>query len=155
MLRTLARLVGARRTIAEPVATGFPVVPLVGPVARLGTDVAGRALIGAYFESEGRIGRVTFLEGSVVLPVFDYLGLAGVYGADQAVFARMLEVRGGLDDVLGAVVRVRDTGNGLELRFCAAPVGQSDRPAHASAEWQRHLRAARPSHRLEPTAKRP
>jgi hypothetical protein len=122
------------------VTAAFPVAPLVGPVARPGTDWAGRALMGAYFESEGQIGRVTFLEGSVVLPVFDYMGLAGLYAAEQAVFARMLEVRGGLDDVLGAAVRVRDTGNGLELRFCAAPVGQSDRPAHAPAEWRRAVR---------------
>ena len=56
-----------------------------------------------------------------------------VYAADQAVFARMLEVRRGLGEVLGVAVRVRDTGNGLELRFCAAPVGQSDRPAHVAA----------------------
>ena len=149
LLQALARLFGATRPVVQPVATGFPVVPLVGPVARPGTDVAGRALIGAYFESEGQIGRVTFLGSSVVLPVFDYLGLAGLYAAEQVVFARMLEVRGGLDDALGAAVRVRDTGNGLELMFHAAPVGSADWRAYASrAPWPRPAgRSGHPSQR--------
>lgn len=150
MLQALARLFRATRSVVQPVATGFSVVPLVGPVARPGTDVAGLSLIGVSFESEGVIGSLAFEAELVVLPVYGWEGLVGLYGAAPAVFARMLDVRGGLTDVLGAAVRVRDTGKGLELRFCAEPVGQSDWPAHASAEWGSQPRTAGPSPRLEP-----
>src|SRR5512145_759406 len=108
LLQALARLFGATRPVVQPVATGFPVVPLVGPVARPGTDAAGFAIELRLLESEGVLDSATFYDGFVVLPVYNWDGLAGLYGAEQAVFARMLEVRGGLGDVLGAAVRVRD-----------------------------------------------
>ncbi len=148
MLHILTRLFGAIRPAVVPAATGFPVLPVFGSWARRGEDVAGPALIGA-FESDGLIDRVSFFGDSVVLHVVAW-ELAGVYATHQAVFAWMLEVRGGIDGVLGAAVRVRDTGNDLELMFCAAPVGSADRRAHASrAPWppQRAGRSRGPQQR--------
>lgn len=136
MLRTLARLVGARGTIAEPVAPAFPVVPFIGPVARPGDDQAGDALTGL-FESDGWIERVTFLDVIIVLRVVDWNGLAGLYTANQTVFARMLQVRGDLDHVLGALVQVRHTVRGLELCFPAVPGGAAVRHVRAPARAQR------------------
>lgn len=138
MLRTLARLVGARRTIAEPVAVAFPVVPFIGPVARPGEDQTGGLLIRA-FESDGWIERATFLESCVVLRVIDWNGPAGVYACDQRVFARMLLVRGDLDGVLGALVQVRDSARGLQLTFPAVPGGSAVRHLHPrGARSRRH-----------------
>jgi hypothetical protein len=147
MLQALARLFGATRPVVQPAATGFPVVPLVGPLARPGTDVTGQALFGPFFQSAGRIGQVTFRERSVALSVYDHLGLVGLYEVEQPVFAKMFEIRGGLEGVLGADVQVRDTPDGLALGFCAVPVDHAGRPARAPGDWCAETRAKRDQRR--------